>query len=101
MLEGKFNTAIRGCIDSHALKSKVPRLTEQAQLKRERLKSRQILWLIFDYLKASHVGDQSFRLVELSARQCHTSSRYADEECLERFLDKWDHLFRWYPQDAG
>ena len=36
--------------------------------------------------------EQSFRIMELSNLKCSSSSFCAEEERLERFVTKWDHI---------
>ena len=92
ILEARFNAAIRKCIKTVASIDKINRLTEAAQLSNNRIKSRQILWLLYDHLRTANIGEQSFRIIELSNLRCSVSSFYTEEERLERFIAKWDHI---------
>ena len=92
ILEARFNAAIRKCIKTVAIIDKINRLTEAAQRSNNRIKSRQILWLLYDHLRTANIGEQSFRIIELSNLRCSVSSFYTEEERLERFIAKWDHI---------
>ena len=92
VLEARFNAAIRKCIRTVAIMDKINRLTEAAQRANNRIKSRQILWLLYDHLRTANIGEQSFRIIELSNLRCSVSTFYAEEERLERFIAKWDHI---------
>ena len=92
ILEARFNAAIRKCIKTVAIIDKINRLTEAAQRSNNRIKSRQILWLLYDHLRTANIGEQSFRIIELSNLRRSVSSFYTEEERLERFIAKWDHI---------
>ena len=92
VLEARFNAAIRKCIKTVAIMDKINRFTEAAQRANNRIKSRQILWLLYDHLRTANIGEQSFRIIELSNLRCSVSTFYAEEERLERFIAKWDHI---------
>ena len=92
VLEARFNAAIRKCIRTVAIMDKINRLTEAAQRANNRIKSRQSLWLLYDHLRTANIGEQSFRIIELSNLRCSVSTFYAGEERLERFIAKWDHI---------
>ena len=50
--DNRFNAALRKCITSKRIVAKISRLTEEAQVKRgTRLKSRQILFCLIEYLR--------------------------------------------------
>ena len=66
IFKARFNAAIRKCIKTVATVDKVDRLTEAAQRANNRIKSRQILLLLNDRLGAANIGEQSFRIIELS-----------------------------------
>ena len=60
ILDNRFNAALRKCITSKPIVAKISRLTEEAQVKRgTRLKSRQILFCLIEYLRPDKVGSQS------------------------------------------
>ena len=66
ILDNRFNAALRKCITSKPIVAKISRLTEEAQVKRgTRLKSRQILFCLIEYLRPDEVGSQSIRTNEL------------------------------------
>ena len=92
VLEARFNAAIRKCIKTVAIMDKINRLTEAAQRANNRIKSRQILWLLYDRWRTANIGEQSFRIIELSNLRCSVSTFYAEEERLDRFIAKWDHI---------
>ena len=65
MLESECNSAFRDCIKSIALKNKVQTETERMHTISRRLGSRQILWLLYDFLRPHVTGDSTFKLVDL------------------------------------
>ena len=89
-LDNAFNTALRKCITSKPVTSRIARLTEEAQVKRgTRLKSRQILWCLVDYLRPDEVGSQSIRTNELFRLTLNRSAGFGEPQ-LEKYLDKWE-----------
>ena len=91
VLEARFNAAIRKCIKTAAIIDKINRLTEAAQRANNRIKSRQILWLLYDHLRTANIGEQSFRIIELSNLRCSVSTFYAEEERLEVHREMGSH----------
>ena len=92
ILDNRFNAALRKCITSKPIVAKISRLTEEAQVKRgTRLKSRQILFCLIEYLRPDEVGSQSIRTNEL-LRLSLGRAAGSGEPQLEKFLDKWEGL---------
>lgn len=56
---------IRKCIKRVAIVDQTNRLTKAAQRANNRIKSRQILRLLYDHLRTATTGEQSFRIIEL------------------------------------
>ena len=95
ILDNRFNAALRKCITSKPIVAKISRLTEEAQVKRgTRLKSRQILFCLIEYLRPDEVGSQSIRTNEL-LRLSLGRAAGSGEPQLEKFLDKWEGLGSW------
>ena len=87
-LDNGFNAALRKRITSKPIVAKISRLTEEAQVKRgTRLKSRQILFCLIEYLRPDKVGSQSIRTNEL-LRLSLGRAAGSGEPQLEKFLDK-------------
>ena len=92
ILDNRSNAALRKCITSKPIVAKISRLTEEAQVKRgTRLKSRQILFCLIEYLCPDEVGSQSIRTNEL-LRLSLGRAAGSGEPQLEKFLDKWEGL---------
>ena len=75
--------AIRDCIKSIALKNKVQTETERMHTISRRLGSRQILWLLYDFLRPHVTGDSAFKLVDLVKTTIDRFTHGTEQERLE------------------
>ena len=92
MLESECNSAFRDCIKSIALKNKVQTETERMHTISRRLGSRQILWLLYDFLRPHVTGDSTFKLVDLVTTAVDRFTHGTEQERLEAFTNRWDHV---------
>ena len=90
MLENECNSAFRDCIKSIALKNKVQ--TETERMHSRRLGSRQILWLLYDFLRPHVTGDSTFKLIDLVKTTIDRFTHGTEQERLEAFTNRWDHV---------
>ena len=65
MLENECNSAFRECIKSIAWKNKMQTETERLHTISRRLGSRQILWLLYDFLRPHVTSDSTFKIIDL------------------------------------
>ncbi|CAE7040332.1 JNK [Symbiodinium sp. CCMP2592] len=92
MLENECNSAFRECVRSIALKSKIQTETERMHTINRRLGSRQILWLLYDFLRPHVTGDSTFKLVDLMKTAIDRFTHGSEQERLEAFSNRWDHV---------
>ncbi|CAE7345631.1 unnamed protein product [Symbiodinium sp. CCMP2592] len=92
MLENECNSAFRECVRSIALKSKIQTETERMHTINRRLGSRQILWLLYDFLRPHVTGDSTFKLVDLMKTTIDRFTHGSEQERLEAFSNRWDHV---------
>ena len=92
MLENECNSAFRDCIKSIALKNKVQTETERMHTVSRRLGSRQILWLLYDFLRPHVTGDPTFKLVDLAKTTIDRFTHGTEQERLGAFTNRWDHV---------
>ncbi|CAE7291950.1 JNK [Symbiodinium sp. CCMP2592] len=57
-----------------------------------RLGSRQILWLLYDFLRPHVTGDSTFKLVDLMKTTIDRFTHGSEQERLEAFSNRWDHV---------
>ena len=75
ILEARFNAAIRKCIKTVAIIDKINRLTEAAQRSNNRIKSRQILWLLYDHLRTANILDIQMSVFFLDICKKHVKDK--------------------------
>ncbi|CAE7221723.1 GABBR2 [Symbiodinium sp. CCMP2592] len=92
MLENECNSAFRECVKSIALKNKIQTETERMHTINRRLGSRQILWLLYDFLRPHVTGDSTFKLVDLMKTTIDRFTHGSEQERLEAFSNRWDHV---------
>ncbi|CAE7774112.1 GABBR2 [Symbiodinium sp. CCMP2592] len=92
MLENECNSAFRECVRSIALKNKIQTETERMHTINRRLGSRQILWLLYDFLRPHVTGDSTFKLVDLMKTTIDRFTHGSEQERLEAFSNRWDHV---------
>ncbi|CAE6971381.1 unnamed protein product, partial [Symbiodinium sp. CCMP2592] len=92
MLENDRNSAFRECVKSIALKNKIQTETERMHTINRRLGSRQILWLLYDFLRPHVTGDSTFKLVDLMKTTIDRFAHGFEQERLEAFSNRWDHV---------
>ena len=92
MLENKCNSAFHECIKSIALKNKVQTEAERVHTIGRRLGSRQILWLVYDFLRPHVTGDSTFKLIDLVKTTIDRFTHGSEQERLEAFTNRWDHV---------
>ncbi|CAE7517087.1 GABBR2 [Symbiodinium sp. CCMP2592] len=85
MLENESNSAFRECVRSIALKNKIQTETERMHTINRRLGSRQILWLLYDFLRPHVTGDLTFKLVDLMKTRIDRFTHGSEQERLEAF----------------
>ena len=86
------NSAFCECIKSIALKNKLQTETERMCAISIRLGSRQILWLLYDFLCPHVTGDSTFKLIDLVKTTIDRFTHGAEQERLEAFTNRWDHV---------
>ncbi|CAE7197880.1 GABBR2 [Symbiodinium sp. CCMP2592] len=92
MLENECNSAFRDCVKSIALKNKIQTETERMHTINRRPGSRQILWLLYDFLRPHVTGDSTFKLVDLMKITIDRFTHGSEQERLEAFSNRWDHV---------
>ena len=92
MLENECNSAFRECIKSIALKNKIQTNTERMHTISRRLGSRQILWLLYDFLRPHVTGDSTFKIINLVKVSLDRFRCGVEQERLEAFCDKCDQV---------
>ena len=93
MLENECNSAFRECVKSIAFKNKIQTETERMHTISRRLGSRQLLWLLFDFLRPHVTGDSTLKTINRSCKVGLDRFRYGvEEERLEAFCDKYNHV---------
>ncbi|CAE7775556.1 JNK [Symbiodinium sp. CCMP2592] len=92
MLENECNSAFRECVKSIALKNKIQTETERMHTINRRLGSRQIFWLLYDFLRPHVTGDSTFKLVDLMKTTIDRFTHGSEQERLEAFSNRWDHV---------
>ncbi|CAE7242242.1 JNK [Symbiodinium sp. CCMP2592] len=90
MLENECNSAFRECVRSIALKIQTE--TERMHTINRRLGSRQVLWLLYDFLRPHVTGDSTFKLVDLMKTTIDRFTHGSEQERLEAFSNRWDHV---------
>ena len=66
--------------------------TERMHTISRRLGSRQILWLLYDFLRPHVTGDSTFKLVDLVKTTIDRFTHGTEQERLEAFTNRWDHV---------
>ena len=90
-LEAKLSNAVMKSIKRDTVfKQKVDKYISDFHLKGLRLRSRQIIWLMFDYLKPREIGEGVYDLKDLMSVELHADHRKCNLSQLENFLLRWE-----------
>ena len=90
-LEAKLSNAIMKSIRRDPVfKQKIDRHVDEFHMKGLRLRSRQVIWLMFEYLKPREIGEGVYDLKDLMSVELRADHRKCNIQQLENFMLRWE-----------
>ena len=92
-LEYEFNLAMKKVISSSApLKRKIEKLVVDGKKNRRRLCSRQIVYVMYEFLKPRERGRSIYDINDLTNCKLHVDARNCSVEDLDKYITRWEEV---------